>query len=164
MQIIHNPYMGHFGATQSAFLGYEIVVPDNAKLPALGAGSTEAGVQEWSRGKFGAPIVGLVDAVLGNIGAKLGKTLTTLTTEDIKAFQSAHGLSDDGTIGKNTYAAMGIEGEMYSKPYVPSKSPVGNEIPDIGGAWYDNAYFIYGGASVVMGLVFWGTISYFRNK
>ena len=150
---------------ETAYLGSQITIPAGAKLPTLAAGANEAGVQSWSKKKYGKPIVGLVDAVIDNISAQLGKTIASpLTDEDIKAFQKAHGLTEDGSIGINTYAKMGITGEMYKKPAAPpSVFTGGKDLPDVGGAWYENQWVIYGGAAAALGLLIWGGISLMKK-
>ena len=133
-----------------------VSIPSNAQLPTLGAGATEEKIQSWSKSKFGQPIVGLIPAILSWMGLYLGKTLTSLTDEDIRAYQTKAGLSVDGKIGPATYNSMGIKRpglEMYKKPYVPAVVSGGSELPDIGGSWYESPWVIYGGGIAALGLV-----------
>ena len=130
-------------------------VPVGAKLPAMGGNATEEGVQKWSKDKYGTPIVGLVPLV-SNLLAQViqpGDPMATsyaypaFSDEGIKQFQKLKGLTVDGIIGKQTYAALGITGfdveYKFKVPFVPA--PV-----DVGGAWYQSSYVVYGGLAALL--------------
>ena len=132
-------------------------VPVGAKLPAMGGNATEEGVQKWSTEKYGTPIVGLVPLVTHLLAQAIqpGFTNTSyaydaFSDEGIKEFQKLNGLTVDGIIGKQTYAALGITGfeveYKFKVPFVPA-------VVDVGGAWYQSSYVVYGGlAALLLGI------------
>ena len=88
-----------------------ISIPSGAKLPALGSNPKpsvalyEQAVQDWTKGEFGEPVIGLVTVVNQMIFEMLGGSGTTspshepLIKEGIEEAQHLLGVTVDGMIG-----------------------------------------------------------------